>query len=225
MTEFYIGQIFQGDFPIEAHNWAVNQDCYIKLIDSLEDGTRQYQIVSIEENPFYIGQIFIEEYPPQAADFCNERQDCYIEEIESLEDSTRRFQIVAVPSPTLEEVQAQKLEELDTKFLQWYENDATVKSSLGFVADSDARAMMDVSGLVTTLEATPEETRGRVAFMDHDNQTHMLSLEQMKTVQLEIIKNGQNAYSQKWAYRSAIEDAKDADTITGIDIVFKGEDF
>ena len=179
----------------------------------------------MSEQEFYIGQIFEGIYSPEAAGWCMIRGDCYVTEIEPLEDSTRRFQIVAVPSPTLEEVQAQKLEELDTKFLQWYENDATVKSSLGFVADSDARAIMDVSGLVTMLEATPAETRGTVAFMDHDNQTHMLSLEQMKTVQLEIIKNGQNAYSQKWAYRSAIEDAKDADTITGIDIVFKGEDF
>ena len=127
--------------------------------------------------------------------------------------------------PTFKELKTNKLKELDTKFLQWYEDDATVTSSLGFVADSDARAMMDVSGLVTTLEATPEEQRSTVAFMDHDNQPHMLTLEQMKTVQLEIIKNGQSSYAQKWAYRTAIEAAEDAEALAGIKIVFTGEDF
>lgn len=32
---------------------------------------------------FYIGQIFEGIYPPEAAQWCNERQDCYIAEIES----------------------------------------------------------------------------------------------------------------------------------------------
>lgn len=105
------------------------------------------------ETDFYIGQIFEETYPPEAAVWCNSHGDRYIKEIEKTAEGKRQFQIVAVPAPSLEEVKTQKLAELESKFLAWYEMEATVTSSLGFVADSDSRAMMDTSGLVTTLEA------------------------------------------------------------------------
>lgn len=127
--------------------------------------------------------------------------------------------------PTLEEIKTSKLKELESAFLAWYEEDAVVISSLGFVADSDARAIMDVTGLVTVLEATPEETRGTVAFMDHDNHPHMLTIEQIKTIQLEIIQNGQAAYQQKWAFRTQIEAAKDSNAINSIVITFAPMNF
>ena len=177
------------------------------------------------ESEFFIGQIFEGVYPPTAAVYCNSHGDRYIKEIEKTAEGKRQFQIVAVPAPTLEEVKTQKLAELERKFLAWYETDATVTSSLGFVADSDSRAMMDTSGLVTTLEAQPAETRGTVAFMDHDNVPHQLTLEQMKTVNLEIIQNGQSAYAQKWALRTAIEAAETAEAVNAITIEFVGEDF
>ena len=98
-------------------------------------------------------------------------------------------------------------------------------TSLGFVADSDSRAMMDVNGLVTTLEAQPAEARATVAFMDASNQTHLLDLEQLKTVQVEIIQNGQSAYQQKWALRTAIETAQSKEELEAIEIKFTAEDF
>lgn len=176
------------------------------------------------ETEFFIGQIFEETYSPEAAVWCNKQGNCYIEEISAL-DGKRRFQIVAVPAPTLEEVKAQKLAELESKFLAWYETEATVTSSLGFVADSDSRAMMDTSGLVATLEAQPEEARGTVAFMDHNNVPHQLTLDQMKTVNLEIVQNGQSAYAQKWALRTAIESAETLEAVNAIEIEFHGKDF
>lgn len=59
---------------------------------------------------FEIGQIFENEYPPEAAQWCNESQKAFIEEIESI-DGVRRFQIVAMPEPTPEELEAQALAE------------------------------------------------------------------------------------------------------------------
>ena len=53
---------------------------------------------------FEIGQIFESEYPPEAADWCNEN-DAYIEELESIE-SVRQFQIVAISELTQEEIKA-----------------------------------------------------------------------------------------------------------------------
>lgn len=129
------------------------------------------------------------------------------------------------PTPSLETLKARKNAELEKAFLQWYEKDAVVVSSLGFTADSDARSMMDVSGIVTALEAEPEETRTAVAFMDHNNEAHMLTLEQVQTLRLEIIQNGQAAYQQKWALRTAIENAESDEALTAIVIKFEPMDF
>lgn len=60
----------------------------------------------MEENDFYIGQIFEGTYPPEAAVWCNNHGDRYITELEK-EGDKRRFQIVAVPEPTTEEIAAQ----------------------------------------------------------------------------------------------------------------------
>lgn len=49
---------------------------------------------------FAIDQIFTGGYPPEAAEWCNNRGDCYISEIDTDKNGTRRFQIVAIPEPT-----------------------------------------------------------------------------------------------------------------------------
>lgn len=58
------------------------------------------------ETDFFIGQIFEDTYPPEAAVYCNSHGDRYITELEK-EGGKRRFQIVAVPEPTTEEIAAQ----------------------------------------------------------------------------------------------------------------------
>lgn len=173
---------------------------------------------------FEIGQYFLGSYPPEVAEFCNARGDCFIKEVEPV-DGKRRFQIIPNGVPSLAEVKQSKLDELDFAFRQWYEKDATVASSLGFVADSDSRAMMDVSGLITVLESQPKLSRSTVSFMDHDNVAHDLTLDGLKTVQLEIIQNGQAAYSQKWAFRTQIELAESVEALQAIEITFTGLDF
>lgn len=135
------------------------------------------------------------------------------------------WSVEKIPEKTLDEVRASKLSELDSAFMSWYEDKATVTTSLGFIADSDARAMMDVNGLVTTLEAQPAGTRGSVAFMDANNEAHLLTLEQLKTVQVEIIQNGQSAYQQKWTLRTAIEAAQSIEDLEAIEIKFTAEDY
>lgn len=48
--DFYIGQIFEGEYPPEAASWCNNRgDCYITEIEPLPDGTRRFQIKEIPE--------------------------------------------------------------------------------------------------------------------------------------------------------------------------------
>ena len=56
-----------------------------------------------EKEPWYIGQIFVGTYSPEAAVWCNSFGDRYIKEIDKDVNGTRRFQIVTAPVPTPEE--------------------------------------------------------------------------------------------------------------------------
>lgn len=141
-----------------------------------------------------------------------------------LQDQGSYYEIIPVPEPSLEEIKENKLQQLEDAFMKWYEEDAVVVSSLGFTADSDARAMLDASGLVTTLSASTEEDK-TISFMDHDNQVHDLTLEQIKTIQLEIIQNGQYAYEQKWNLRNLVQNGKTKEELNNIKIEFIPKDF
>ena len=67
----------------------------------------------IEE--FYIGQIFENIYPIEAAQWCNDCGNCCIAEIDAL-DNIRRFEIKAIPQPTEEELIEQRKEQFAKEF-------------------------------------------------------------------------------------------------------------
>lgn len=74
---------------------------------------------------FNINQIFENEYPPEAADFCNTSQKtdnpCYIKEIEPV-DGVRRFQIVANDKQTELELKQRRIMDLESYIssTDWY---------------------------------------------------------------------------------------------------------
>ena len=127
---------------------------------------------------------------------------------------------IVVTEPTIETLKAQKIALLDRAFMQWRNYGATLISSLGFKADCDERAMIDVNGLVTVCGESQT-----VVFMDADNQPHELSLEQLKVLQTEIIQSGNLAYKVKWQLRTDIESAEDKVALDAIKIGFAPVDF
>ncbi len=74
---------------------------------------------------YYIGQIFENEYPPEAADFCNASQGsntpCYIKEIEP-DGEVRRFQIVENEKPSEDDIKRDRIMELESYLssTDWY---------------------------------------------------------------------------------------------------------
>lgn len=138
---------------------------------------------------------------------------------------TNARSIEKIPEKTVEEVRTEKKRALDSAFASWYEDGATLKSSLGFEADSDSRAMQDVNGLVTAAEAQATYSDSGLTFMDANNVGHQVNLEQLKTLQLEIIASGNAAYQEKWKLRDAIEKAKTKEELEGIEIAFHPVDF
>lgn len=87
---------------------------------------------------FYENQIFEQEYPPEAAEFCNNSQltenRFHIAEIESITrdeqdddgnttaKTIRRFQVVRNPEPTTNELNERRISELETYLnsTDWY---------------------------------------------------------------------------------------------------------
>ena len=92
------------------------------------------------------------------------------------------------------------------------------KSSLGFTVDGDARSRDNLSGLIN-IGVEP------VAFRDHDNGDHSLTLEDLKMLLKEAQMNGAMLYQQKWKLQKAIADAKSLKALKAIDIKFTMADF
>ena len=90
-------------------------------------------------------------------------------------------------------------------------------SSLGFEADADERAMIDVSGLVA-LESP-------AVFMDANNVPRELTADQIKILHKEIIQSGNKAYETKWALRNAISAAESKDALEAIELKFEPVNF
>ena len=61
--------------------------------------------------------------------------------------------------------------------------------------------------------------------MDAKNVGHEVTLDQLKTLQLEIIASGNAAYQEKWKLRDAIEAATTKEELDAIEIVFQPLDF
>lgn len=114
--------------------------------------------------------------------------------------------------PTLDEEKLMACGRLTEAFRSWRNDEATLISSLGFEADADERAMIDVSGLVA-LEAP-------AIFMDANNAPHELTADQIKVLHKEIIQSGNKAYETKWALRNAINACESMEELKAIELKF-----
>lgn len=118
----------------------------------------------------------------------------------------------------LENVISRKLDELNAKLEETKASSAAhITSSTGYVVNANTTAKQNIDGLITAMEAQGLST---VKFMTFDNTLAELTLEQLKTIQLELISYGNNLYARKWALRSQIEACKTREEVDGIVIDF-----
>ena len=110
---------------------------------------------------------------------------------------------------SFENRQARALVQLNEDF-ETIKERAHVKSSLGFEADANQTANENVTGLLVTIGD------GTVFFCDYNNEFHELNRAQLETLQKEIIQNAQNLYTQKWQYRTSIEECTEIEELTEI---------
>ena len=122
----------------------------------------------------------------------------------------------------LKTLKAWKSNEIKQAFLNWRENEATLFSSLGFEIDSNERANTDINGLLIVYE----NNQGAViVFRDANNVFRDLTYSQVKTLQREIVENGNHAYEQKWRLDAQVDDAKSEEDLDSVVICFEGKNF
>ena len=126
------------------------------------------------------------------------------------------------PEKTLDELKAEKLSKLtslchsfDDKLVN---NDVFVISSLGFKVNADLRSQSNIKGLITVNADT-------VNFVDYNNEIHKLTQKDLNTLLIECSKNGENLYTQKWAYAEKIKACKTIEELEKIDFNFVMIDF
>ena len=118
----------------------------------------------------------------------------------------------------LENVKARKLAELNRAMEEAkISSSVSILSSTGYTVNANTTAKQNVDGLITAMTATGREV---VGFMTYDNQLINMTLEQLKTIQLELISYGNNLYARKWALRSQIEACTTKEEVDGIVISY-----
>lgn len=118
----------------------------------------------------------------------------------------------------IENVKARKLAELKRAMEEAkVSSSVSIKSSVGYTVNANTTAKQNVDGLITAMTATGRDT---VSFMTYDNQLINMTLEQLKTIQLELIRYGNNLYARKWGLRSQIEACKTKEEVDAIVISY-----
>lgn len=124
------------------------------------------------------------------------------------------------PVKGLDLVKAEKLNEISAiadAFEQMKCDTMFVTSSLGFRVNADRRSLQNIENMITLGESQQ--------FKDYDNTFHYLSVDELKIIANEIIINGLNLYSQKFAMQQAVTSATEVEAIANLDLNFKMMDF
>ena len=141
-------------------------------------------------------------------------QPRYMENIGPLPEGA----LLTRPEKSFEELKLDKLNELESSFLT-AEKSGVVKSSLGFDIDATERSNRDINGLIDVLESSSDESKSTM-FCAADNSFHEVTLDDLKTMKLEVIKYGQELYQKKWTYREMINNATSKKELDNININF-----
>ena len=127
----------------------------------------------------------------------------------------------SVTYKSLQEIKTLKFKEIESSFERMSKT-AFVISSLGFKIDANETANRNVEGLIKVMKSEGYEED---LFKDYNNEFHSVTLNDLEKMQLEIIKNGQNLYKQKWKFISDINTLSTEEEVANYNILYKNMDF
>lgn len=101
--------------------------------------------------------------------------------------------------------------------------DMYLTSSLGFKVNGDRRTRDNIQDLITFFDA--QQQGGKISYRDYDNKEQQLTKENLQTILVEHVTNGQNLYKQKWEKQQKIQAAQSFDELKAISTEFVMSDF
>ena len=109
------------------------------------------------------------------------------------------------------------------KFENNLNKDMYFTSSLKFKVNGDRRTRDNLQDLITFFDAKQQE--GKISYRDYDNIEQKLTKENLQTILVEHVTNGQNLYKQKWEKQQKIAAANSFDELKAISTEFVMSDF
>ena len=115
----------------------------------------------------------------------------------------------------LDRVKEIKKARLSNSFDEVYDSKhLKLSSSLGFEINANSVANTNIDGLIKVLKKTGA---GSVLFRAFNNDLHNVTLDDLETMQMEIIMNGQALYAKKWELENIIDKASSIKELMEID--------
>lgn len=116
------------------------------------------------------------------------------------------------------------LSKVSAKFEDNKNNDMYFTSVLGFRCNGDRRTATNIAGLISTYDLPPNSSK-EVQYRDYDNEIQSLNKEQLQTLYLEHLANGNNLYQQKWTKEESIKAATSLDELNAVSLDFEMANF
>lgn len=125
--------------------------------------------------------------------------------------------VEAIPEKTFDELKKEKLEEVSAeagKYDQYKCDEMYITSSVNSLQiNADARSQKNISALI-------ENYTDVVTFKTYDNSYVQLTKEQLATMLVECVKNGEALYAQKWSLQEQVNNAKTKEDLNKIEVKF-----
>ena len=121
----------------------------------------------------------------------------------------------SIVDDNLDGVKEIKKSRLSNSFDEVYDSKhLKLSSSLGFEINANSVANTNIDGLIKVLKKTGVES---VLFRAFNNDLHNVTLDDLETMQMEIIMNGQALYAKKWELENIIDKASSIKELLEID--------
>lgn len=101
----------------------------------------------------------------------------------------------------IEEIRTIKIHQLKERFI-WSKDNGALLSEVGFWVDATKDSKQDVDGLIQETDVDPTITH--VDFRGYHNDFQKITVEQLKSIQYELIKFGKQLYANKWMLEQQI---------------------
>jgi hypothetical protein len=121
----------------------------------------------------------------------------------------------SIVDDNLDGVKEIKKSRLSNSFDEVYDSKhLKLSSSLGFEINANSVANTNIDGLIKVLKKTGVES---VLFRAFNNDLHNVTLDDLETMQMEIIMNGQALYAKKWELETIIDNCSSLDELIEIE--------